>query len=1665
MNKSIVNTSDSAEFIKNFQSLTSSIAEGVIIANSKEEIIWVNKALEDICGYPLMKLKGKNPKILQGIDTDKKTVGSIRESLKKNEVVNVELINYRPDGTPYWIQLTVTPILNEKKEIVNYIAFEHDVTEKKIYESEIRESEKLYKSLYEKNPAIMLIFDTETFQILEVNETAINTYGYSKEEFTSLTIKDIRPAEDWEKVEKIVKDVKDDFIIQGIWRHYRKNGEIMFVEIKATGILYKGKKATLVIPTDITEKIVRENEVKGLNENLKALNKELSDNLETTNKLNRELKLKEHKLNEAQRTANIGTWEINLNTNEFKCSREIYNIFEFAPEEKLSFQQLQDKVNPDDLKMYIESINKCVTNLKPLNLEYKILLDNNKHKHLVSKGGILIDEAGRPEIFTGITLDITSKRHNEELIASQLKNINIILSSITEPFFVIDRNYNLVYINDVSEKLSGKKREDIIGKNIWDIYKGWDFELEKYHYEKALKENKPSQFETEYEGRVYSVFLYPSEIGLTVSAKDITRSKKDEKSLLEKVNFIEQIGHNIPGAIFQEIITPEGDVITEYLSEGFEKFWGAPVSEVLRNPYIKTKFIHPDDIDEVKKTLAGISDNSKINHKIRYVNRKTGEIFWVRVNAVVHKNADNSYKITGVVIDVSDTEKFYTELEKSNKRYRYVSMAANEVIWEWDLRTNMLELGGNYKKMFGFEFPDDKVNFNFVLRHIYPEDLNTVRNNIKKGLADYENNFRENHYRMIRNDGEIINVCDRSYTLFDSQTNVPIKIIGAIQDVTQKKKDEESIREKAQFIQQVSNNTPGAIFQSVYYNDGTSKLTFASEGFNTLWGIPVEEVIKSPGLRFKPVHHDDIERVTNEINSAVKNLTKLDCKYRFVNQVTNEICWVRSISMPIKQSDGTVVLTGVIIDVSESEKYYEALEKSNERYEYVSKAANESIWDLDMTTQIFTFGGSYKEMFGYELHDDKAGYSEICAMIHPDDRERVLKGVQDTFADSNKRYWEDYYRVINKRGETVYVYDRGYLIYDEKTNKPVRFVGATQNITQRKLDEEALLEQAKKVSIILESMTDPFFVLGKNLEIVMLNNAALALSKFNKNEFIGKALSLMRDKVEHKELFRFFRKSIDEQKAVQQEFEIRGRWFDVHTYPSEIGLSVYAKDITIRKKAEKELIENTKFIKEISESMNGFIFQTEYDTNFSAKLNYASEKAEKYWGVTVKEVMEDQTKLLDSIHFEDIAVVVNKRLESVKNLTLMDIKFRYVNKKTNEIKWVRATAVPTKLDNGNVLVNGAVIDITETENYYNRLEEANRRYEYLSKSTHDTIWEMDLDTYNIVLGGGYREILGEEFPGNTISFDKWKEYVHPDDIRRVINSMEENINILHNKYWENSYRIIRKDGENFEVYERAYIVYDERDSRPVKIIGSTQDITQLKKVQAEREKIMQDLIKRNKALEQFTYIVSHNLRAPVANILGISYLLEDGGNDEETLKEMHGLIKKSSSNLDEIIKDMNDILAAKKGFAEERTEIFFDDIVNEIIERENDVICKSKVAINSDFKNAPTILSVKNDILSIFQNLISNAVKYRRGEQPYVNIKSYENEEYIFIKFEDNGMGMDIEKNKNKIFGLYNKFHTEKNGKGMGLYMVKSSVDNLDGVINVESEIDIGTTFTVKLKK
>lgn len=275
---------------------------------------------------------------------------------------------------------------------------------------------------------------------------------------------------------------------------------------------------------------------------------------------------------------------------------------------------------------------------------------------------------------------------------------------------------------------------------------------------------------------------------------------------------------------------------------------------------------------------------------------------------------------------------------------------------------------------------------------------------------------------------------------------------------------------------------------------------------------------------------------------------------------------------------------------------------------------------------------------------------------------------------------------------------------------------------------------------------------------------------------------------------------------------------------------------------------------------------------------------------------------------------------------------------------------------------------------------------------------------------------------------------------------------------------INKAGQTRWYFSRWFPVTGD-NSRNHGVILVISDITEKKLVELERDKIANDLVARNTALEQFSYIVCHNLRAPVANIMGIAGILRNTEDKAQIdTSQFLEALDVSIVKLDTIVQDLNHILRISKHVNEEPQVVYFQQLTDEIRKQLHDTIEKSSATIISNFTAVMYTRAVKSFLHHIFFNLIHNSLMYKKENTPTkISISSAVKDDRLVITFTDNGKGIDMQRVGNKIFGLYQRFDSLSEGKGMGLCIVKTLLTSMGGVINVESAPGKGATFTISM--
>lgn len=236
-------------------------------------------------------------------------------------------------------------------------------------------------------------------------------------------------------------------------------------------------------------------------------------------------------------------------------------------------------------------------------------------------------------------------------------------------------------------------------------------------------------------------------------------------------------------------------------------------------------------------------------------------------------------------------------------------------------------------------------------------------------------------------------------------------------------------------------------------------------------------------------------------------------------------------------------------------------------------------------------------------------------------------------------------------------------------------------------------------------------------------------------------------------------------------------------------------------------------------------------------------------------------------------------------------------------------------------------------------------------------------------------------------------------------------------------------------------------------------------LEIEVHKRTKELVKYNQQLEQFAFVTAHNLRGPVARILGLGTVLDMTSNVTDEVKTITEKLVFTTREIDSVIADLNHILHIKNT-PSLLEELNLETEMNRVISSLSKDIQYTNAIVQIDFSEVPSIITSQAYLYSIVYQLLSNALKFRHPERvPEIRITAVSIDDYIRISVSDNGLGIELQKFKDKLFTLYGRFHLHIEGKGMGLYLAQTQILALGGSIEVKSEVNIGTTFEVFFKK
>ena len=1430
-------------------------------------------------------------------------------------------------------------------KIIRLFGTAQDITERKKNELLLQESNKKYKYLFDNSPIPLFIWDFETLEIIDCNIESLMLYGYTREEFLQLTIKDIRPKED---IDLIVKVTSNENIYGEIhkkgWRHLKKNGDLMYVDITAHLLDYNNRRCSLVLINDITAKI-----------ELEKKQEEYLQFIETTLE-NLPIGIAVNKIDDGSATL---------------MNKQFYEIYGWPKEDLIDVVAFFEKVYPDFeyREKIVSQVISDMSSKDPERMSWEgiTITTQNGIKRIINSKNIPIYDQN---LMISTVVDVTEKFTIQKKLLQSNERYNYVTKATSDAIWDWDFENNLVYRAEGFKTIFGFDMEELnLANTNWENYIHPD---DRYLAIKSIQDKinssenywkhdyriiKPNGQFAYVEDSAYLIRENNTVTRIIGALQDVTQRKKEEQQL--------KLFASVATNTNDSVLITEAESFDEigpkilYVNEAFTKMTGYTPEDVIgKTPRM---FQGPkSDIVELARIRKALENRESCETTI--INyKKNGEEFWINftLSPVVDENGwfthwiaierdvttrKNEELQNELIADISNVFNESLQLHETlDRTLRYIADFGDFCFAEAWLASSDKNI---LKKISSHATTENMLLFleetNAINTFMYGEGFPGIVSKSKEttiwgNIANQEKSLKRDaavKYGLKTIIGLPLLYNDESIGMMTFGLDYEVIDITKYQTLLKKLGEYLSPEIKRKQLElelnQMFNFAPDLIV--IIGLDGCFKRV--NPAACLLLGYTQEELCAEPYACF--IHSEDREKSENEISKLLETNFSSNFENRYITK-SGKTKWLAWNAIYVNEDNN---IYAVAKDITEKKELEDLLQKANE-------LARIGGWEVDLQTNTVFWSDITKE-----IHEVAQDYipeinTGIAFYRKGSNRTKIAKYIKQAIRTGKS--WDEEFQIITAKDNERWVRVIGEAEFVNANC--IRIYGSFQDIDERKKAENKLIENENYLRTILDTEPECVKVLNSKGELLSMNPAGLAMIEADtEQQVLGQRMT---DLVNKKYQIGFNRlsKEVFKGNSGTFVFEVTGlkgrhRWLETHAVPLKdttgkiVNLLGVTRDITERKKAEDEIKSSEERRKLIMNSALDAIICIDKD----GMITFWNPQAEQIFGWSENEVM---GKVLSSI-------IIPEHYRSMHD-----------NGMKNYLKTGKGPAL-------NVLLQLAAI------------------------KRNGTLFPIELTVLPLL-----------------------------------------------------------QDGEQFFC---AFI----------------RDITERKTHEDQLLQLNKDLIKQkgelitsNKELEQFAYVASHDLQEPLRMVTSFLTLLEKRYKDvldEKGLNYINFAVE-GAKNMRRIILDILEFSRINNNNEEKYEFIDLKEIITDISLLQGKLIKEKKAKII--FEELPKVYSIRHYLMQLFQNIISNALKYSKENVPLqLIINSEEHTNYYQIAIKDNGIGIE-EEYFEKIFIIFQRLHGKEKyeGNGMGLAIAKKIVDKLNGKIWVESLAGIGSTFYINIPK
>jgi PAS domain S-box-containing protein len=764
-------------------------------------------------------------------------------------------------------------------------------------------------------------------------------------------------------------------------------------------------------------------------------------------------------------------------------------------------------------------------------------------------------------------------------------------------------------------------------------------------------------------------------------------------------------------------------------------------------------------------------------------------------------------------------------------------------------------------------------------------------------------------------------------------------------------------------------------------------------------------------------------------------------------------------------------------DVSQQVKEREEAKRNEELIRVVTQTVNDVVWDWNLLTDEIWWSAGFNTKFGYAAHEMEPTIASWYSRIHPDDLDRIRQEIQYAI-ENGDALWSDVYRFRIKNAGYAEILDRGAILRDNQ-GKPYRMIGAMVDITANKVAEKEAMESEARLRSVMESMPQMAWAANPDGEVYYYNQQWPKFIGVSLEELYEKGWSQFMhpdDLVRSMEYWKHCRKTGEDieiehryLKAPENEY----KWFltrGVAIRNSEgkvvswTGTCTYIDD---QKRITQKLQEQEEKIQRVlSQAPAHFCLVKGKDQ----LIDFASPGMKQLFGNrecvgyplarawpelavqgftnTIREVYEAGKPQF----FWETPVKVDRKNSGGLTEAYFNFTYQPFLDLDDRIEGVLILAIEVT---EQVLAKRAALKLSE------ELLEEKERFQFLADTIPQLVWTTDPTGYHTYFNQRWIDYTGYDVKASQ-GTEIWNHLLHPEDQERARKRWQHSLDT--GEFFEIEYRFKSKEG-TYRWFLGQAVPMRNAKGEIYKWFGTCTDIEEQKQWQQEMIKTNEDLKKANADLDSFVYTASHDLKLPIISMSRIfTELTKSATFADPDAEKLIGMFQRSLNQINATIRDLADIVKVQKNAGQNLEFLSLEKITDEVKLSIQDMIRDSGAKITTDFSGAPEVYFSHVNLKSVIYNLLSNAIKYRSPKRtPEVYLRSVIENKCVVITVQDNGLGINLERHKDKLFQMFKRFHSHVPGSGIGLYIVNRIVNNQGGTIAIESEVGHGTTFRIAL--